>query len=192
MASAGAGDIDPTVVSAEIVARTARETWRRTGRDSSIAFDLYPTQETVARGKHDGSIIGTVRDRSDHGATETMGWIDRWRRQPWLTLLPWSWELRNGWGLSGMFTEFIRPSDPTSKLITEAAFVIEKNVTERAGLFGEYVGDYPENGSSCPTVELGRTVSPQSNSAGGFPRRPGAQPQRPQLHCGHQIFGTVR
>ncbi len=48
---------------APFVARTARETWRRTGRDSSIAFDLYPTQETVARGKHDGSIIGTVRDR---------------------------------------------------------------------------------------------------------------------------------
>ncbi len=63
MASAGVGDIDPTVVRAEIVARTARETWRRTGGDSSIAFDLYPTQETVARGKHDGSIIGTVRDR---------------------------------------------------------------------------------------------------------------------------------
>jgi len=105
---------------------------------------------------------------------------------------PWSWKLRNGWGLSGMFTEFIRPSDPTSKLITEATFVIEKNVTERASLFGEYVGDYPENGSPCPTVELGRTVSPQSNSAGGFPRRPGAQPQRAQLHCGHQIFGTFR
>jgi hypothetical protein len=105
---------------------------------------------------------------------------------------PWSWELRNGWGLSGMFTEFIRPGDPTSKLITEATFVIEKNVTERASLSSEYVGDYPENGNPCPTIELGRTVSPQSNSAGGFPRRPGAQPQRAQLHCGHQIFGIFR
>jgi hypothetical protein len=35
------------------------------GRDSLIAFDLYPTQETAPRGKHDGSIIGTVGDRSD-------------------------------------------------------------------------------------------------------------------------------
>jgi hypothetical protein len=52
-------------------------------RDSLIAFDLYPTQETAPRGKHDGSIIGTVRDRSNHEATETNrpGWIDRWRRQ---------------------------------------------------------------------------------------------------------------
>src|SRR5713101_6498595 len=53
--------------------------------------------------------------------------------QPYLQF-PWSWELRNGWGLSGMFTEFIRPSDPTSKLITEATFVIEKRVTERVSL----------------------------------------------------------
>src|SRR5260370_20176466 len=44
-----------------------------------------------------------------------------------------------------MFTEFIRPSDPTSKLSTETSFVIEKKVTERASLFVEYVGDYPEN-----------------------------------------------
>jgi hypothetical protein len=40
------------------------------GRDSLIAFDLY-TQETAPGGKHDGSIIDTVRDRSNHGATET-------------------------------------------------------------------------------------------------------------------------
>ena len=54
-----------------------------------------------------------------------------------------------------MFTEFIRPSDPTSKLITEATFVIEKNVTERASLFVEYVGDYPENGSPAQLLNWG-------------------------------------
>jgi hypothetical protein len=74
--------------------------------------------------------------------------------QPYLQF-SWSWELRNGWGLSGMFTEFIRPSDPTSKLITEATFVIEKNVTERASLFVEYVGDYPENGSPAQLLNWG-------------------------------------
>jgi hypothetical protein len=68
---------------------------------------------------------------------------------------PWSWELREGWGLSGMLTEFIRPSDPTSKLVTEATFVIEKKVTERASLFVEYVGDYPENGSPAQLVNSG-------------------------------------
>src|SRR6202048_2870767 len=50
--------------------------------------------------------------------------------QPYLQF-PWSWELRNGWGLSGMFTEFIRPSDRT-RLVTEATFVIEKKGAERA------------------------------------------------------------
>jgi len=74
--------------------------------------------------------------------------------QPYLQF-PWSWELHSGWGLSGMFTEFFRPSDPASKLITEATFVIEKRVTERASLFVEYVGDYPQNGSSAQLLNWG-------------------------------------
>src|ERR1700730_83110 len=68
---------------------------------------------------------------------------------------PWSWELRGGWGLSGMFTEFFRPSDPNSKRITETTFVIEKKVTARASLFVEYVGDYPENGSPAQLLNSG-------------------------------------
>jgi hypothetical protein len=74
--------------------------------------------------------------------------------QPYVQF-PWSWELHGGWGLSGMFTEFIRPSQPTSKLITEATFVIEKKVTERASLFVEYVGDYPANGSPAQLLNSG-------------------------------------
>ena len=54
-----------------------------------------------------------------------------------------------------MFTEFFRPSDPTSKLITEATFVIEKKVTERVSLFVEYVGDYPQSGSSAQLLNWG-------------------------------------
>jgi len=46
--------------------------------------------------------------------------------QPYLQF-PWSWELNDGWGLSGMFTEFFRPVDFTSKRITETTFVIEKS-----------------------------------------------------------------
>jgi hypothetical protein len=68
---------------------------------------------------------------------------------------PWSWELRSGWGLSGMFTEFFRPTDPTSKRITETTFVIEKEVTERASLFVEYVGDYPQNGNPAQLLNSG-------------------------------------
>ncbi len=74
--------------------------------------------------------------------------------QPYVQF-PWSWELHGGWGLSGMFTEFIRPSEPTGKLSTEATFVIEKKVTERASLFVEYVGDYPANGSPAQLLNSG-------------------------------------
>jgi hypothetical protein len=74
--------------------------------------------------------------------------------QPYLQF-PWSWELGSGWGLSGMLTEFFRPSDPNSKRITETTFVIEKKVTERASLFVEYVGDYLENGSPAQLLNSG-------------------------------------
>jgi hypothetical protein len=46
--------------------------------------------------------------------------------QPYLQL-PWSWELNESWGVSGMLTEFFRPSELTTKRITEATFAIEKS-----------------------------------------------------------------
>lgn len=74
--------------------------------------------------------------------------------QPYLQM-PWSWELHDGWGLSGMLTEFFRPSDLTAKGITETTFVIEKKITERASLFVEYVGDYPENAGPSQLLNSG-------------------------------------
>jgi hypothetical protein len=74
--------------------------------------------------------------------------------QPYLQM-PWSWELHDGWGLSGMLTEFFRPSELTTKRIMETTFVIEKKVTERASLFVEYVGDYPENASPSQLLNSG-------------------------------------
>src|SRR5882757_411709 len=63
--------------------------------------------------------------------------------QPYVQF-PWSWELHDGWGVSGMFTEFFRPSDPASKRVTETTFVVEKKLTHTFSLFTEYVGDYPD------------------------------------------------
>jgi Putative MetA-pathway of phenol degradation len=65
--------------------------------------------------------------------------------QPYLQF-PWSWELHDGWALSGMFTEFFRPSDPT-RAVTETTFVIEKKLTANFSVFTEYVGDYPQGSS---------------------------------------------
>jgi Putative MetA-pathway of phenol degradation len=66
--------------------------------------------------------------------------------QPYLQL-PWSWELHDGWAVSGMFTEFFRPYDFTARSITETTFVLEKKLTDQFSLFTEYVGDYPQGGS---------------------------------------------
>jgi len=74
--------------------------------------------------------------------------------KPYLQM-PWSWELHDGWGLSGMLTEFFRPSDLTTKRITETTFVIEKKVTQRAILFVEYVGDYRANADPSQLLNSG-------------------------------------
>jgi Putative MetA-pathway of phenol degradation len=66
--------------------------------------------------------------------------------QPFLQF-PWSWELHDGFSVSGMFTEFFRPYDLTARSITETTFVLEKKLTERYSLFTEYVGDYPQGRS---------------------------------------------
>lgn len=74
--------------------------------------------------------------------------------QPYVQF-PWSWELHDGWGLSGMVTEFIRPSDPTSKLVTQTTFVAEKKVSEKASLFVEYVGYYPDHSDPSQLINSG-------------------------------------
>jgi hypothetical protein len=65
--------------------------------------------------------------------------------QPYVQF-PWSWELGGGWGISGMFTNFIVPADPINKLSTETTFVFEREFSERAFLFIEYVGSYRVHG----------------------------------------------
>jgi Putative MetA-pathway of phenol degradation len=74
--------------------------------------------------------------------------------QPYLQF-PWSYEFGGGWGTSGMLTTFFFPSDLANKQTTEATFVLEKKVTERASLFVEYVGDYPSRGSSIQLFNTG-------------------------------------
>lgn len=68
---------------------------------------------------------------------------------------PWSHELGGGWGTSGMFTTFFAPSNPSNGETTEATFVLERKLTERAAVFVEYVGDYPARGGSTALVNSG-------------------------------------
>jgi hypothetical protein len=74
--------------------------------------------------------------------------------QPYLQF-PWSYELTRDWGLSGMVTTFLRPSDPASRLTEEATFVVERKIGERAALFVEYVGDFPDRGGPSHLINSG-------------------------------------
>ena len=74
--------------------------------------------------------------------------------QPYLQF-PWSHELGNGWGTSGMFTTFFFPSDPLNHETTEATFAIERKISERVSLFAEFVGDFPARGSNVELFNIG-------------------------------------
>ena len=74
--------------------------------------------------------------------------------QPYLQF-PWSKELADGWGISGMFTLLSRPSDMVSRLTTETTFVIEKEIAAGVDLFTEYVGDFPDHGRSRQFINSG-------------------------------------
>jgi len=76
--------------------------------------------------------------------------------QPYLQF-PWSHDLGGGWGTSGMFTTFFSPSDPSNHQTTQATFVLERQVTERASLFVEYVATYPDRGGSVDLINSGGT-----------------------------------
>ena len=68
---------------------------------------------------------------------------------------PWSREIGGGWGLSGMFTQFWFPGQPKSNAISEATFVVERQVGAHADLFVEYVGDYPIHGGPSQVINTG-------------------------------------
>jgi hypothetical protein len=113
--------------------------------------DVVPAlkwQISPAPGKVDLSAVFGVALPTGSASTAGPG------AQPYLQF-PWSWELSSGWGLSGMFTEFFRPSDAANKRTTETTVAVEKKVTERTSLYVEYVGDYPENGSPAQLLNSG-------------------------------------
>jgi hypothetical protein len=67
---------------------------------------------------------------------------------------PWSREIGGGWSLSGMFTQFWFAGQKSSA-ISEATFVVEREVGVHADLFVEYVGDYPNHGSPRQLINSG-------------------------------------
>jgi hypothetical protein len=74
--------------------------------------------------------------------------------QPYVQL-PWSRELGNGWGVSGMFTGFFAPASVTSTATTESTLVAEREFGEWFDIFIEYVGDFPSRGMPSHSLNLG-------------------------------------
>ena len=45
-----------------------------------------------------------------------------------MSKFPWSREIGGGWSLGGMFTQFWFPGQPKSNAISEATFVVEREI----------------------------------------------------------------
>ena len=135
----------------ELLADLPTYVWNLRAPGSSGSTDLAPAikwQVSPVPGKFDLSVVVGVALPT--GAADVAGR----GAQPYLQS-PWSLELKDGWGLSGMFTEFFRPAEPTTKRVTETTFAIEKKLTETFSLFTEYVGDYPEHAGPSQLINSG-------------------------------------
>lgn len=74
--------------------------------------------------------------------------------QPYIQF-PWSHEFNDDWGMSGMFTSFFSPADPSNQQTFEVTFSVERKISERTGVFVEYVGDYPSTGNATNMINMG-------------------------------------
>ncbi|MBO0756719.1 MAG: transporter, partial [Bradyrhizobiaceae bacterium] len=86
--------------------------------------------------------------------------------------------LGGGWGVNGMLTSFFAPADPVNKQTTETTLVLERELSEAAFVFVEYVGDYRLNGGPGYLV----------NSGAGYRVTP---TQQIDFHAGVGLNGNV-
>jgi hypothetical protein len=68
--------------------------------------------------------------------------------------LPWSKGLGR-WSLSGMFTAFWFPGQPSRNPTLEPTFVVERQVGPRADVFIEYFADSPQHGTTSQAINSG-------------------------------------
>jgi hypothetical protein len=76
------------------------------------------------------------------------------RPQPYVQF-PWSWELTTRWSVNSMLTAFFCPSDPVSKQAYESTLVLERKIGEVAGVFIEWVGDFPSDAGARHLLNSG-------------------------------------
>ena len=111
--------------------------------------------------------------------------------QPYLQL-PWSWERNDGWGLSGMITEFLRPAEPATKRVTETTFAVEKKLTETFSLFTKYVGRLSGERRPDAAHQFRWALSFERNPTNRLPCRVWAQSQFPRPCRRRGLFLSAR
>jgi hypothetical protein len=68
---------------------------------------------------------------------------------------PWSKEIGEGWGISGMFTAFFIPGDAANNPTLEPTFAVERQIGSRADFFVEYVADHARGGATSQLFDTG-------------------------------------
>jgi Putative MetA-pathway of phenol degradation len=74
--------------------------------------------------------------------------------QPYLQL-PWSRELGDGWGVSGMLTAFFSPANSAGSAATQSTLAIERELGDRTDVFIEYAGDFRSHDRPSHLLNVG-------------------------------------
>ena len=69
--------------------------------------------------------------------------------------LPWARELANGWGISGMVTLTMTPSETRTNPTSQVTLVIEHTVGDRGDVFIEGIADIPAQGHALKRLNSG-------------------------------------
>jgi Putative MetA-pathway of phenol degradation len=74
--------------------------------------------------------------------------------QPYLQI-PWSRELADGWGVSGMLTAFFSPANAAGSAATQSTFAIERELGHRTDVFIEYAGEFRSHDQPSHLLNVG-------------------------------------
>jgi hypothetical protein len=103
--------------------------------------------------------------------------------QPYVQF-PWSWELTAAWSVNGMLTAFFHPSDPVSKQVYESTLVLERKLGEKAGVFIEWIGDFPSAATARHLLNSGAIYRLSKTEQIDFHIRAGLNKEAPSFVVG--------
>ena len=104
-------------------------------------------------GKFDVSLIATLSLPSGARAISSHGYDPS-------VQLPWSRAISSNWTAAGMLSVYWPTLQEHRNVTGESTFLLDRQLTKRWDAFGEYAGDFPEQGGPRHLVHFGSSYKP--------------------------------